>query len=100
MTYINCPPSVNNLSSFGNSPASRDEKIKVEITGTCVENAQPGPPYHELIRYCDHNGESTYEGECWCKAGHERKNTLCSGTTTFETIRGNLPKLKVDVLIV
>ena len=86
VTYINCPATVNNLSRFASSPASRDAFIKVEIRGTCVENAEPAPPYRDLVRLCDHKGESTYQGECWCKKGYESKNTLCSGKTMFVNV--------------
>ena len=83
VTYINCPETVNKLSRFDTLPASHDTLIKVEIKGTCVENAEPAPPYYDILRFCDHKGESTYQGECWCKKGYESKNTFCSGTTTF-----------------
>ena len=83
VTYINCNATVNNLSRFDSSPASRDALSKEETTGTCVENAEPAPPYGDLVRFCDHKGESTYQGECWCKKGYESKQTLCSGITKF-----------------
>ena len=88
VTYINCPATVNSLSRFASSPASRDEFVREEITGTCVENAEPAPPYRDLLRYCDHKGESTYQGACWCKKGYESKNTLCSGMTMFVNVNG------------
>ena len=87
IAYINCPATVYNLARYVNSPGSRDEKDEVKIKGTCIENAEPAPPYHDLFRLCHFNGESTYQGSCWCKAAYESKNTSCSGTTKFGRVR-------------
>ena len=83
VTYINCPATVYNLARYVNSPGSRDQHQAVRLKGTCVKNAEPAPPYHDLFRLCDFNGESTYQGSCWCKAAYESKNTSCSGITKF-----------------
>ena len=83
MTYINCPPTVNNLVRFDKTPASPNKLNKEQNEGKCVQNAEPAPPYYEVYRYCDYKGEITYQGECWCKAGYERKNASCSGIAIF-----------------